>query len=249
MLDCLSNGPTAVLAGDYLDWRYFFVDDDRVGHATSEIVRQIAVRYLRPQVSIDRFLTYSWYKSISCAPNRTALGFTVESMMISWIATNGCMYLMDPTRCKFFSTEQPELEVYEGTAIYIRVPLKFNPRAVDAILVHVNRPPFQEAIVVGIQIAITKNYGQSAESAFMREWETYRRQLRLGDRVTYDFLLIHGELDDSESVYEEVAAVERELDSGGSEIAIPAYRRFRSTVKAESHFIGEKLREFASMWE
>lgn len=73
--------------GPQLDWRFFFVGPDRIGHTTSEIARRIAGRCIRPEVSVHDLLENNWYACVSSAPNRTALGFIVESIVISRIAT------------------------------------------------------------------------------------------------------------------------------------------------------------------
>lgn len=134
MLDCLSNAVTAPGTRDYLDWCYFFMDKDSIGHTTSEITRQIAGRCICPEISIGEFLCTSWYHSMSHALNHSALGFIVESMVISWIATKGCPALgatfASISKHKFFSTSQPVFKNNPGTTIYI--PGDFNYKAVDA---------------------------------------------------------------------------------------------------------------------
>jgi hypothetical protein len=240
VLDCLSNREVVAEARNYLDWRYFFAGSDSIGHTTSEIARQIAGRHIRPQVGLDEFLRSRWYDSMARAPNRTALGFIVESMVISWIVAQGCVGAGNEfdarPKYKFFPASQPEIEGDEGFTIYI--PQAFNFRAVDALLVHVDTST-REAIVVGVQITIAKYHSES-EEPFMRRWAIYEEQLKeFCKKVSYRFLWIHEELG-NKPIREEVAAVIKEL-KGGQRTVSPAYTRLRTTVQTVSPSIGRKL--------
>jgi hypothetical protein len=194
------------------------------------------------------FLTPQWYDSLRLAgSNPSVLGFFTEQMLLSWISVNGCPlggkeFAVRPKTITF-PGKKPEMDPDEGFALY--VPISFNFRAVDAVMVFRDKAR-TEAVVVGVQITISKTHSDS-ETKFFADWQWWESVLGCS-KVSFRFLWI---LEDAKGKLgtEDVDAGKRPL-RGTTKVFHPPFTRTRVTVKDISKDIGERFfsREFLGGW-
>jgi len=123
---------------------------------TCGFAQEAGAQHLRSAVSANRFLSPEWYDSLTMASSNPAMqGFFTEQMLLSYISRTGCPPISDEFQKQPKSTTGPKPDFRgrpsDGFTLYI---LAFNFRAVDAIMVNINRRT-DEAIVVGVQITIS----------------------------------------------------------------------------------------------
>jgi hypothetical protein len=109
--------------------------------------------------------------------NPSVLGFFTEQMILSWISVNGCPLggkeFAVPLKTITFPGKKPALDPDVGFSLY--VPTSFNFRAVDAVMVFQNKAR-TEAVVVGVQITISKTHSDS-ETKFFADWQWWESVL------------------------------------------------------------------------
>jgi hypothetical protein len=140
VLACLARDIVDRCALELLDWRYFYVDDDKRGHTTCGVVRLVAGALLRRVKNIDDFGDPVWLRKTEMSgKNPSVLGFHVEYLILRHIYRYGCLSagpeFAKTGREKVFHEDlPPSLEPdFDGTILYR--PASFNFRAVDGILV------------------------------------------------------------------------------------------------------------------
>lgn len=161
-----------------LDHRYFYVENG-YGRYTCGLARQGIVAFLRIHAEERVFLGSEWYLALKAFKNNlSVIGFTVEQMVISRIASYGLCW-GDNNKIP-----QTKITTFHGNTIAFSkdipytcyVPLKFNFKAVDAIYVEVNERK-STATIVAIQITVAKRHRDSPAD-FFAQWEQWIHLLK-----------------------------------------------------------------------
>ena len=161
-----------------LDHRYFYVEND-YGRYTCGLARQGIVAFLRMHAEEGVFLGSEWYLALKAFKNNlSVIGFTVEQMVISRIASRGLRWgdnnYIPPTKITTF--HRNIIAFWKDMPSTYYVPLKFNLKAVDAIRVEVNKHQ-NTATVVAIQITVAKRHRDSPAD-FFAQWEQWTDLLK-----------------------------------------------------------------------
>jgi len=125
------------------------------------------------------FLGSEWYLALKAFKNNpSVIGFTVDQMVISRIASRGLRWgdnnYIPLTRITTFHGNIIAFSKDMPSTYY--VPLKFNLKAVDAIHVEVNERQ-NTATVVAIQITVAKRHRDSPAD-FFAQWEQWTDLLK-----------------------------------------------------------------------
>ena len=192
-----------------LDHRYFYVEND-YGRYTCGLARQGIVGFLRMHAEEGVFLGPEWYLALKAFKNNpSVIGFTVEQMVISSIASRGLRWgdnnSIPPTKITTFHGNIVAFSKDMPSTFY--VPLKFNLKSVDGIYVEVNERQ-KTATVVAIQITVAKRHRDSPAD-FFAQWEQWIDLLK-DFTITPIFLWIVEETRGQVDVEEKL----RELRSG-----------------------------------
>ncbi len=160
-----------------LDHRYFYVEND-YGRYTCGLARQGIVAFLRMHAEEGVFLGSEWYLALKAFKNNpSVIGFTVEQMVISRIASRGLRWgdnnEIPPTK---ITTFHGNIMFSKDMPSTYYVPLKFNLKAVDAIYVEVNERQ-NTVTVVAIQITVAKRHRDSLAD-FFAQWEQWTDSLK-----------------------------------------------------------------------
>jgi len=168
-----------------LDYPYFYLENG-CGRYTCGLARQGIVEFLRIYAEKSVFLGPEWYLALrSFKNNPSVIGFTVEQMIISRLASSGLRWgdtFIPPAPLTSFSGGVTALSIDKPPTYY--VPLQFNFNAIDALYVEVNEHK-KTANIVAIQIIVVKRHTDSA-SKFFADWEASPR----GFNITPMFLWI-----------------------------------------------------------
>ena len=161
-----------------LDHRYFYVENG-YGRYTCGLARQGIVAFLRIHAEERVFLGSEWYLALKAFKNNlSVIGFTVEQMVISRIASYGLCW-GDNNKIP-----QTKITTFHGNTIAFSkdipstcyVPLKFNFKVVDAIYVEVNERK-STATIVAIQITVAK-WHRDSPADFFAQWEQWIHLLK-----------------------------------------------------------------------
>ncbi|KAF8251376.1 hypothetical protein K440DRAFT_637913 [Wilcoxina mikolae CBS 423.85] len=188
--------------------------------------------------SASYFLTPHWHDSLRLAgSNPSVLGFFTEQMMLSWISLNrypiaGQEFALPPTSI-LFQGKRPEINHSVRFCLYI--PTSFNFRAVDAVMVSLNEAK-TEAMVVGVQITISKNHSDS-ETKFFSDWQWWQTVLDC-PKVSFGFLWI---LEHAERKLPEIVDAGNKALRSVTKVPQPRFLRIPVAVKDISNDIGAKL--------
>jgi hypothetical protein len=161
-----------------LDHRYFYIENG-CGRYTCGLARQGIVAFLRMYAEEGVFLGSEWYLALMAFKNNpSVIGFTVQQMVISRIASRGLRWgdnnSIPPTKMTTFHGNTVTFSKDMSSTYY--VPLKFNLKAVDAIYVEVDERQ-NTATVVAIQIAVAKRHRDSPAD-FFAQWEQWTSSLK-----------------------------------------------------------------------
>jgi hypothetical protein len=172
MRDCLAFASVSGTA-DMLDECYFYLENSHV-YCTCGLARQGIVEFLRKHAEEGIFLDPRWYQALEAFKNnRSIVGFTVEQMVISIMASRGLNFggnkSIPPAPILAFSGNVTALSADKPSTYYI--PLKFNLKAIDALYVAVDKAN-ETAQVVAIQITVAKRHKDS-KTAFFAEWKKW----------------------------------------------------------------------------
>jgi hypothetical protein len=177
-------------AGLLFDHRYFYLDNKGSAHYSCGIARQAIIEALREHGEERLFLGDEWFTTLENLKNNpSAIGFTVEQIVISRIASNGVelgLLTIPPAKIKTFGGTMTRLSKEEGSTLY--VPLRFNMKAIDALFVRVDTKN-NIAYVIPIQITLAK-WHLDSEAAFFSDWKTWIAGLE-GFEIVVSFLWIY----------------------------------------------------------
>ncbi|RPB23915.1 hypothetical protein L211DRAFT_808963 [Terfezia boudieri ATCC MYA-4762] len=187
----------------------------------------------------DEFLSQHWYDSLRMAgKNPSMLGFFTETMLLSWIAVNGCSAagpeFQKKPKAFLFDDAKPTMSRDSPCSLYI--PVSFNYRAVDAILVAVDKQK-DEAIITGVQITISRTHSDS-EAKFFSGWEWWRDIVDC-TTVSFRFLWIVEDVGQNPATAL-IQSGKRRLRSHTA-LWCPGFERRYVSVKDVSMDIGQKL--------
>jgi hypothetical protein len=177
MRDCLTCSYISGYAA-ILDHRYFYVENNH-GRYTCGLARQGIFAFLRIHAKEGVFLGTEWYLALKAFKNNpSVIGFTVEQIAISRIASSGLRWgdnsEIPPTKITAFRGNIIAFSKNMPSAYY--VPLKFNLKAVDAIYVKVDEHQ-HTATVVAIQITVAKRHTDS-QADFFAQWGQWTDYLK-----------------------------------------------------------------------
>lgn len=156
-----------------LDHRYFYLDlGSGYGRYTCGLARQGIIEFLRTYGEEGIFLGGEWNLAlIAFKNNPSVIGFTVEQMIISRIASSGlrCDISIPAAQTKTFPGHITALSKDRPPTYY--VPLKFNLKAIDALYAEVDEKN-KTAKVVAIQITVVKRHCDSP-AEFFADWDAW----------------------------------------------------------------------------
>jgi len=120
-----------------LDHRYFYVMNG-YGRYACGLARQGIIEFLRMHAEEGIFLDSEWYLALIAFKNTlSVIGFTVEQMIISRIASSGLRWsdnFISPAQMMTFHGSIRALSKDRPSTYY--VPLKFKLEAIDAVDEH-----------------------------------------------------------------------------------------------------------------
>jgi hypothetical protein len=240
VLACLACNVVDTSALELLDWRYFYVENDKRGQTTCGIVRLVAGALLRRVKKLSDFQDPVWKdRMVMSGKNPSVLGFHVEYLILHHIYRHGCLEAgpeFGETGCEkvFHEDRPPSLDTsFDGTILYR--PASFNFRAVDGILVYRAKGNVK-AVIVGIQVTIAGAHSDSEEK-FLRLWEDWQAHVNC-ENIEFRFLwIVENRRGPKE---EEVPAKTRELR--GRTIEVPQFTRYIKTVEEVDGVIGGSLK-------
>ena len=229
---CLMPGGYISCLG-VINYRYFYVDGSSHGHYTCGLAREAITQFFR-LCGQDTFIwldTMNSYKN-----NPSAMGFTVEYLVINAITSRGIRsddFNIPPAEIVAFTGGSTSLSNDRASGYY--VPLKFNRKAVDVVFASIDQKN-RAARVVGIQITVSKPC-KDAEAAFFAELDRWLRELG-SFKVETSFLWIYeGNRDRAEI---EATLIE-ERGRLGTVMHWPNHKVYWASVKQVNDVIGRTL--------
>jgi hypothetical protein len=192
MRNCLLGAQIAG-SGPYMDHCYFYVDSEGSGRYSCGLARQAITEFLRINAKESIFIGAEWYDTLMAFKNNpSVIGFTVEQMVISKIASAG-LRLRDihfpAAQTVAFDTLTTRLSIDKPQAYY--VPVRFNLKAIDLLFASIDLQK-KTAHIVPIQITVAKQHKDS-EAAFFADQDTWLRGLE-NFKVKKSFVWIyHGQ--------------------------------------------------------
>jgi len=255
VLACLACDIADRRALELLDWRYFYVDDDKRGHTTCGIVRLVAGALLRRVKKLNDFRDPVWQdRMVMSGKNPSVLGFHVEYLILLHIYRHGCLeagpeFAKTGREMVFHEDLPPSLEPdFDGTILYR--PASFNFPAVDGILVCRVKADEKtnakaKAVVVGIQVTIARVHGD-VEEIFFRSWKWWMVHMKCDENIEFRFLWI---VENCEGRMEEKVPAKTREHKSGTKVVTPEYKCMVTTVEEVDRVIGGSLkraRELAS---
>ena len=177
-------------SGPHIDHRYFYLDSESRGRYSCGLARQAITEFLRQHAEESIFLGSDWYNTLEAFKNNpSVIGFTVEQIVISKIASAGLHsgnVQLPPAKNFPFDDNFVRLSKDRPPTYY--VPLRFNQKTIDALFVSVDQKK-KTAYLVPIQITVAKQHKDS-ESAFFADLPIWL--LGLEDfKVKVTFVWIH----------------------------------------------------------
>ena len=224
-----------------LDARFFYIDADGKGRATSDFVRHVDSRYIRNIGGTDFLFSPNYATTDSlCDSNPSILGYQVESMVLSHIAQCGLGEAGDKfdkiDQVYFFGGKDPDIPLKTETALYI--PTAFNYKAVDGILVHCGPTETgrTKATIVGLQITISDQHKNTAPSwlSSVRNWAISHSV----DEVKFIFCWIMENVNHCKHQTKE--AVDMKVRAG--KVVCPEHDCLRVKIGTLNQTIAERLR-------
>ncbi len=189
MRNCLL-GVRIAGSGPYMDHCYFYVDSKGIGRYSCGLVRQAITEFLRINTEEPIFLGPEWYDTlITFKNNLSVIGFTVEQIVISTIASAGLHsgnFHLPPAQIFAFDGPTMRLSINKQFTYYM--PLQFNQKVIDLLFASIDVQK-KTAHVVPIQIAVAKQHKDS-EAAFFADQGTWLHGLE-EFKVKKSFLWIH----------------------------------------------------------
>ena len=184
------------------------------------------------------FLSRHWYRSLHMAgKNPSVLGFFTETMLLSWIANNGCSAagseFQSLNSVLLFDDSKPVIR-HDSCSLYI--PTSFSYRAVSAILVMADSYR-DKATITAVQITISKTHSDS-EAKFFADWEWWHGSVGCST-VRFRFLWIVEDVGQNPAI-ESIQPVQRPL-RGKTKVLCPGFERRYASVKDVSKDIGQAL--------
>jgi len=215
-------------SGPHMDHHYFYIGHDNNGRYSCGLARQAITEFLRLNAEESIFLGDEWYDTlITFKNNPSVIGFTVEQMVISKIASAGlCSDKFQIPAAKIFAFETPTTRLSIDRRHTYYVPVRFNLKAIDLLFASID-PKTKTAHIVPIQITtIAKEQTKDSEAAFFADKDAWLRGLE-DFKVKITFLWIHH----GQHVRYEVEQRQKELRSRTFEINFPEYEVFWVSIE------------------
>ena len=172
-----------------LDHRYFYIEDG-YGRYTCGLARQGVIDFIRMYAEESIFLGSEWYLALTAFKNNpSVIGFTVEQMIISRIASIGLKLGRNNSIPVVFILAFLEsvAGLLKGKPSILYVPIKFNLKVIDALYVAADTAK-EIAQIIAIQITVVKWHKDFA-TVFFADWDQWIKLLH-GFTVEATFLWI-----------------------------------------------------------
>ena len=176
--------------GLHTDHRYFYVNSIGNGSYSCGLARQALTEFLRTNAEESIFLGPEWYNTlIAFKHNPSVVGFTVEQMVISKLASLGLRCAdLDLPAAPIHPFDNPTTRSSIDKPATYYVPIQFNLKAIDLLFARIDATT-KTAHIVPIQITIAEQHKDS-EGAFFADKATWLLGLE-GFEVEMTFLWIH----------------------------------------------------------
>ena len=157
------------------DRRFFYIDNDGIGHSTCGLARDAVLMALR-KLEYDPFLDSA--VSFRIAKNNTSvLDFLIKQKCLSSISRKGLKvpyFSFDSMPIKIWRGKYPDFDMNEYLALY--VPLAFNYQAIDGIIVHLDKNELH-ALLIPIQITTTTKCHPDSKHVIFALWKSLKPML------------------------------------------------------------------------
>ena len=172
---CLQQHRVAVDLRHLYDLRYFYTDDNQIGHYTCGVAFEAMMSMLR-QDRLARFCGREWYSAVERSDNPVVQGHLAEHICLSYIVTHGLSAVSTRLGRMSHSSfqEKPNwnqlLTTDETTRLYI--PTTYNYRAVDGVILFLDHR-FKQAHMYPIQITISMRHKKSDKDFYAEMWKEW----------------------------------------------------------------------------
>jgi hypothetical protein len=187
---CLQNQPVQSEDRKLYDLRYFYVDEDQVGHYTCGVAFEAMMRQLRMRA--EQFCQEDWYSTVRASSNPVVQGFVAEDICLAAIGKDGLMIVnrdLGPmSRATFAVKPQWDLCLRTEHTRYLFAPSTYNFRAVDGVILLLDRAKHL-AHIYPIQITLSMRQRDSDEVFYGAMWPEWQTGL-LGFTVQSTFIYI-----------------------------------------------------------
>jgi hypothetical protein len=215
---------------DLYDLRYFYVDQNRVGHYTCGVAFETMMLIFRTRAEL--FCDQEWYSAVRKSTNPVVRGFLTEDICLASIANDG-LKAVDKELSKMSTATFhmiPHWHILVGSphTHLLFVPAVYNFKAVDGVILLLNRSD-NTAHMFPIQITLSKALGKrDSDEVFYTEmwWDWVRPLEDAGFRVQSTFVWI----DQNQPTDQIEPAVTKELRSG-TKVVRPEYRVVRVGIE------------------
>jgi hypothetical protein len=169
---CLRGATYTTALASYYDLRYFYFDDEDVGHYTCGFVFQVMISLLRQRPDVVLY-GQEWYSAVKKCKNPVVQGFLSEQICLSAIGRHG-LKALDPSLGPMYTT------IFEGVPVWdaflqtgensrLFLPKPFNFKAIDGVILQVDHKK-KSALLYPIQITLSLKERDSVNVFYKDMW-------------------------------------------------------------------------------
>jgi hypothetical protein len=162
---CLMNATFTNSLASYYDLRYFYFDNQNIGHPTCGYVFQIMMSLLRQRPDVELY-GQEWYSVVRKCRNPVVQGFLSEQICLSAIATHGLTAFdpeLGPMNTTIFEREPVwDCLLQSGETHGLFIPQPFSFKAIDGAILQVDHRK-KVIYLYPIQITLSTKERDSAE--------------------------------------------------------------------------------------
>jgi hypothetical protein len=181
MTGCIQETRLASDNKSLYDKRFFYIDDDKVGHCTCGAALQSMTLLLR-QYQFDDFDSQSWFTAVSnSSGNEVVQGFLAEQICLKRISRFGMKVLrpgLGNMPCHTFQ-DQPNWDNLLNTdsTFCLYIPNSYNYPAIDGVILLLDRKT-KIAELFPIQITLSMFHKNSEKDFFATKWSSWIKPIQ-----------------------------------------------------------------------
>jgi hypothetical protein len=233
---CLQSRPVSSNMPELYDLQYFYVDANHIGQYTCGVAFETMMSLFRRH-RLSLFCGQEWYSAVQrSSGNPVVQGFLAEHICLSQIMSSGlCVVSSVLGRMEHTTFEDIpnwDNQLSSGHTIRLYIPTVYNFRAVDAVILHLDRNA-KSAHLYPIQITLSKQHRQSDHNFYEKMWFNWIKPMEnIELTVESTFVWIDKKQPGDDVVPQKVRILRKE-----SKIIRPAY----SSVHVGIQQVDEKL--------